>query len=778
MTVLPDLELIPKPELGRATDSRLTPAYLEAHPELEGFPAFVPGVDVDLTEETNRVIAYLHSLVAYASPELAQAMAEATSAAVEDMLSAAQTTLTFATTGQTLLNTLLTLSGTGVAAGSKAALDGLFASATLNQVGTDLATGNVYQKVSGASSWGSPIATLVTPTTLQNTATVNLLPEGNDVLVHGGGLQPYKGTAYVPPVRGGKGPLGGDIAMNTDGGWSAWTVLPNVLPVPATGETVKVRIYMKPLAGHQNNVRLNPITKNQTELFGTESSGITITTATATVGTTADGFGIYEFTSKTWPADCLGFIIAVNLNFTKLAGQSQLGGVIVTPSSQTVRKDTALPTMPRGPRSGLSEREISQEIDNASFYAIPTEASKLTEYCFDTAQVGIWADVQSFRASSNYNYLLRSMPMIDAIIALRDDRRSSARADFRGIVRPLWGTDQFQPRTDGDLYAVRDINAVPLHPGVYVHFPLHQALLVHPILLWIEAVRGSQAMPATLTTAATTYLTRCLEVIDHLCANNYASSTHETNTDPSPMLAGEGRFFMTYDSSQPVANREGYSYLAGGIEMPINMDSQVSAALYAAYRLTRGTGTAAATAAAGYKDKADSIMRRVKRSLYSMEGFTGWRYTRLGTWQQTPWTTTSPANNPYLKGWSRYTNPATNATAYGEDWDHITISLRGIRECWHTSNIFTQEEVTGMARSILGAYWLHPQSMRSYYMPTPELFWSRTTGISNAPGITSPELAWLTAYDTRLSGLLREWYASGRFNRRYAAGHLRAHGIL
>lgn len=68
---------IPKPELGRASDSRLTQEYIDSRPELAGFPAFQQGVDVDLVEVINQMLAYLHSLVKYASPELAAGLISA-----------------------------------------------------------------------------------------------------------------------------------------------------------------------------------------------------------------------------------------------------------------------------------------------------------------------------------------------------------------------------------------------------------------------------------------------------------------------------------------------------------------------------------------------------------------------------------------------------------------------------------------------------------------------------------------------------------------------------
>lgn len=65
---------VPKPELGRATDRRVTQDYIDARPELAGFPAFVEGTDVDLVERFNAALAQVHSLVAYADPALREAL--------------------------------------------------------------------------------------------------------------------------------------------------------------------------------------------------------------------------------------------------------------------------------------------------------------------------------------------------------------------------------------------------------------------------------------------------------------------------------------------------------------------------------------------------------------------------------------------------------------------------------------------------------------------------------------------------------------------------------
>lgn len=71
-----ELIQIPKPDLGRPNDSRLTQDYIDARPELAGVRPFVEGEDVDLVDELNDRLGTLHALVAYASPELGERLEE------------------------------------------------------------------------------------------------------------------------------------------------------------------------------------------------------------------------------------------------------------------------------------------------------------------------------------------------------------------------------------------------------------------------------------------------------------------------------------------------------------------------------------------------------------------------------------------------------------------------------------------------------------------------------------------------------------------------------
>lgn len=65
-----DLIQIPRPELGRPNDPRVTPSYIASRPELAGVAPFDPDIDVDLVGEVNRALGQLHAQVAYADPEL------------------------------------------------------------------------------------------------------------------------------------------------------------------------------------------------------------------------------------------------------------------------------------------------------------------------------------------------------------------------------------------------------------------------------------------------------------------------------------------------------------------------------------------------------------------------------------------------------------------------------------------------------------------------------------------------------------------------------------
>ena len=63
---------LPRPELGRPTDPRLTEEYIAARPELEraGYPAFDPGRDIDYHGYIEGALQWLHAQVRYADPAL------------------------------------------------------------------------------------------------------------------------------------------------------------------------------------------------------------------------------------------------------------------------------------------------------------------------------------------------------------------------------------------------------------------------------------------------------------------------------------------------------------------------------------------------------------------------------------------------------------------------------------------------------------------------------------------------------------------------------------
>lgn len=80
---MPDLIQIPKPELGRPNDSRLTQAYLDARPELKGLTPFNPATDFDLVDMINDRLGQLHALVQYADADLYGAVNAARDSAVQ-----------------------------------------------------------------------------------------------------------------------------------------------------------------------------------------------------------------------------------------------------------------------------------------------------------------------------------------------------------------------------------------------------------------------------------------------------------------------------------------------------------------------------------------------------------------------------------------------------------------------------------------------------------------------------------------------------------------------
>ncbi|GGO32739.1 hypothetical protein [Deinococcus humi] len=681
---------------------------------------------------------------------------------------------------QAAYNALAILSATGVSATSKTLLDAKFAAATVGQTGFDTATGNIYIKNSGASNWGTAVTTLVTPAYAGRLATENMLPDGGNLGLFGAGLKFNVGANWTPPVQGTPGPLGGKSILNTPGGWLALNTLRDPISLPANRGPVKVWVYAKFLAGHSNNIYITVINSAGQELLSS-AEGATIASLSSTtpkVGTTSDGYGIYEITSKaTWPADAVAFGIQLNLNFTKAAGQSEVGGVLIFPAASVPADPSVINPVSRGQRAGYGEEDVRRELYATQPYVLPTASQRLYEWVFDLGVVNVQSDVYAFKVTTDFDMLRRSIPLIDAALALRDDRRSPVTPDFMGVTRPLWGTDSFQPSVDGNMYSAR-VLASPPHPGVLVHYPLHQALLIYPILLWVEAVEQSQFTPTDLTAKAASYKTLALESL-HALDDLYADSTHATNTDNS-LLAGEGRYFMRFNTAATGGMRDGYSYIPGGIECPINMDATVAAALFVAYRLTRGFGISPTPEATGFMTKALGIMRRIKRDLYVMDGVHVWHYTRRGTWQNLAWTTTTPVVNPYTSGWTGYTSNSANLIGYGEDFGHVSGTLRGIKECVETAgSVFTRDEVAGMSRTIMSIYWSTPRFMRSFYLPTLEQGWNKgLTAVDHKVPPFAPDLSWPAQFDARLAQQLREWYATGFLTRRYAVGIMRWHGLL
>ncbi|GGL15993.1 SGNH/GDSL hydrolase family protein [Deinococcus radiotolerans] len=75
---------VPKPDLGRPNDSRLTQAYLDSRPELKNLTPFNPATDFDLIDAINDAFGRLHALVQYADPALYAQMVAARDQAASD----------------------------------------------------------------------------------------------------------------------------------------------------------------------------------------------------------------------------------------------------------------------------------------------------------------------------------------------------------------------------------------------------------------------------------------------------------------------------------------------------------------------------------------------------------------------------------------------------------------------------------------------------------------------------------------------------------------------
>ncbi|THF70513.1 hypothetical protein E7T06_07350 [Deinococcus sp. Arct2-2] len=81
---------IPRPELGRPSDKRVTAEFLQAR-NLNG-PAFDPTRDVDVLDAVEDALVDLHALVAYADPELGPALQELVVEAEQSLADIAQST--------------------------------------------------------------------------------------------------------------------------------------------------------------------------------------------------------------------------------------------------------------------------------------------------------------------------------------------------------------------------------------------------------------------------------------------------------------------------------------------------------------------------------------------------------------------------------------------------------------------------------------------------------------------------------------------------------------
>lgn len=100
---------LPRPEIGRVEDPRVTAEYLASRPELRGLEPFDPERDVDTLGEVEGRLKYLHSLVAYADPELREDLVALRDQAEQTLANTAQTAADIAAAGQEALAQLGTM---------------------------------------------------------------------------------------------------------------------------------------------------------------------------------------------------------------------------------------------------------------------------------------------------------------------------------------------------------------------------------------------------------------------------------------------------------------------------------------------------------------------------------------------------------------------------------------------------------------------------------------------------------------------------------------------
>jgi hypothetical protein len=613
----------------------------------------------------------------------------------------------------------------------------------------------------------------------------NLIPEGLDATNNRVFSQVTTGGTYFAAVSGPIGPFGNPVLQTQDGkavqAVSGRTGMPWF---PVNSASVKCRFYVPPGAGH--NIAANVVERNAalTQTTTQICSHLTTTRKIGTLTSPAGTFDVYEWT-VTWKPDSIEWSMYASLNYTSLAGITLWAGMWAIPGDQNFA-DPGIVYNRKIPSYGIPDPFISTQIqaalDAPSVYTPPTPSSPAAYLrMFGANDTGIMIDVYDWTATGNTAYLTRTIPLLDAYRDLRDDKLATPLVDFTGVVRKAWGADAYQSLTDG-VYASGTNLASPPHPGVIAHWPLHMAATVWPALRWVEAVNNSKTVDATLVTKAAEVKIWALEAL-HEFDSQFATETHITNTDPNPLQAGEGRYFLKYDPSKAGALREGYLYVPGSTELPLNMDMFVAAALYVAARVTRGTANTASAESLEFLNKADRILRRYKRSLYRGIGFLGSYYSRQGTWVASGYTA-STSGSPSFNGWTGYTTIAAGASGsqtVGEDSDHMCYNLRAIAEYRKTSQnvILTQDDLNGIAGQFF-AFWPHWSAQRArYYLDTPTgVYLNNLTLVAGPPDAIWAELA---DVEPRIAKWLREWYRNPptvAFTRAGTVGMLLSRNIL
>lgn len=651
------------------------------------------------------------------------------------------------------------------------------------RITTGAEAGQVWTRATaGATPTRSAGLETASPLYTRRVTTRNLIADGLNPTTQQSALKWQTSSGYVVPetVTTG-GPLGYGYARNPVGAKINATMLPyGTAPLPkVVGTGIKVRLLIKQASGHWFVVTMAERNAGGTITY---TNLISHVTPTKKIGT-YNGYDVYE-ASLTWRGDTVDWSLNCAVNYQPSAtGQSEFGGL------WTVRADEEFADWPRvspvldpvyNNLDYLSESQIRAALYTPSTQPVPTAATApAPAYLYGVGDLAIMGYVRKYMATGDVEFLRSAVPYVNGIISIRDDNRSPQRVDFTGIVRKLWGTDYFQSVTDGVISGSAGTN--PPHPGVNQHWQVHTGVICWALLRYAEVVSWIPNISSTapdINTAATNAKAAALEAL-HEWDGQFATETHATNTDPSPMLAGEGRWFVKYNSSLPTAQRDGYAYVPGGTELPFNMDCMMAAAVYVAARVTRGTADARSAESAAFLDKADRVMRRLKRSLFQRAGYTGYHYQRQGTWFASGYTN-GQAGSPGALGTTAILSisppPFSGAQFVGEDTSHLMHTLRGIAECVQTTDtpIFTPDDLAGLGRT-LTYYWPNWFKQRQDYLETPTKNYPQ--GANTTPVTNGMEWS-LMPLDPRARGTLRQWYAQGMVNREAWAASLRLAGII